>query len=443
MEDNSALNQIELTKGDRVLILAPHPDDETIATGGIVQRALAIGLPVRVVWLTYGDNNETSFVAYRGRPTVKAKDVRGMGLVRHEEAMAAAGVLGLTPDQLTFLGYPDFRTLVIWSQHWGDVEACESMFTRTRVVPYANAFRPGTPYKADEILADLETVLRDFRPTVVFVSHPGDHNPDHQSLYLFTRVALWNLADEMQPTLHPYLVHHPEWPQPEGYHPEIALLPPDRLASATAWLRNSLSAEIAERKHRALTQHASQYKFDKTYLDSFIRANELFGDLPPVPLRHGGDQVAQMSEPADSAGGVPVADQLTHAEQAKFVGIERRGLWQENGNVVVSVSYSGKLGNKAGLSISCFGYRADRAFRDMPKLRINLGAVRSGVFDQQQRLAKSSVETVREPGRITVQIPLELLGSPQYILGSARSFLGKVPLDWIAWRVIEVPQQAG
>jgi hypothetical protein len=79
----------------------------------------------------------------------------------------------------------------------------------------------------------------------------------------------------------------------------------------------------------------------------------------------------------------------------------------------------------------------------MPKLRINLGAVRSGVFDQQQRLAKSSVETVREPGRITVRIPLELLGSPQYILGSARSFLGKVPLDWIAWRVIEVPQQAG
>ena len=149
-----------------------------------------MGLPIRVVFLTYGDNAETAFIAYRKRPVVRGKSVQAMGLVRHGEGLAAAGVLGLRPEQVTFLGYPDFRTLVMWAEHWGDCEPCSSMFTQTNVVPYENAFRPGTPYRADEILADIESILREFQPTKLFVSHPADHNPDHLSLYLFTRVAL-------------------------------------------------------------------------------------------------------------------------------------------------------------------------------------------------------------------------------------------------------------
>ena len=102
---------ITFDASDRILILAPHPDDETIATGGVIQKAVAMGLPIRVVFLTYGDNAETSFIVYRKRPVVHGEAVQQMGLVRHDEGVAAAGVLGLHPDQLTFLGYPDFRTL--------------------------------------------------------------------------------------------------------------------------------------------------------------------------------------------------------------------------------------------------------------------------------------------------------------------------------------------
>jgi LmbE family N-acetylglucosaminyl deacetylase len=440
MDDTPGLNQVKLNKNDRVLILAPHPDDETIATGGIIQQAVAMGLPVRVVWLTYGDNNETSFIAYRPKPTVSARSVRGMGLIRHDEGVAAAGVLGLRPDQLTFLGYPDFRTLQIWNEHWGDAEPCMSMFTRSQVVPYPNALRPGTPYKAEEILADLETVLRDFRPTVVFVSHPGDHNPDHQSLYLFARVALWNLAGEMQPALHPFLVHHPEWPLPEGYHPEVALLPPDRLAADSDWFQSPVDNDTAGRKHEALSRHASQYRFDKDYLDSFIRANELFGDLPVLDLRRGAPPAAPGAAPADSAA---IGEGLSHAEQAKYVGIERRSLWLEDGRLVVAVNYSGKIGGKAGLAVSCFGYRGDRSFIDMPKVHIRLGAVRQGIYDQGRKLAKAPVETTRHPGGFVVRIPLDFLGRPERILGSVRSYLGSMPLDWIAWRALDMPPQAG
>jgi N-acetyl-1-D-myo-inositol-2-amino-2-deoxy-alpha-D-glucopyranoside deacetylase len=119
VDNASAFDAVVLNEGDRVLILAPHPDDETIATGGVIQRAVAMGLPVHGTWLTYGDSNETSFIAYRPKPTVKAKAVRNMGLIRHDEGVAAAGVLGLRPDQPTFLGYPDCRTLQIWNEHWG------------------------------------------------------------------------------------------------------------------------------------------------------------------------------------------------------------------------------------------------------------------------------------------------------------------------------------
>ncbi|MGO9610231.1 MAG: PIG-L deacetylase family protein, partial [Verrucomicrobiia bacterium] len=54
-----------LTPDDRIIIFAPHPDDESIGCGGIIQQALALKVPVRIVWLTYGDNNEWSFFLYR------------------------------------------------------------------------------------------------------------------------------------------------------------------------------------------------------------------------------------------------------------------------------------------------------------------------------------------------------------------------------------------
>jgi hypothetical protein len=54
-----------LTPDDRIIIFAPHPDDESIACGGVIQQALALKVPVRIVWLTYGDNNEWSFSATR------------------------------------------------------------------------------------------------------------------------------------------------------------------------------------------------------------------------------------------------------------------------------------------------------------------------------------------------------------------------------------------
>ncbi|MEI6861832.1 MAG: PIG-L family deacetylase, partial [Verrucomicrobiota bacterium] len=46
-----------LSPASRVTVLAPHPDDEALGTGGLIQQALARGAAVRVVLLTDGAPN--------------------------------------------------------------------------------------------------------------------------------------------------------------------------------------------------------------------------------------------------------------------------------------------------------------------------------------------------------------------------------------------------
>lgn len=77
------------------------------------------------------------------------------------------------------------------------------MLTKVTAVPYPNAWRPGAPYTGEEVVRDLTAILRDFRPTKVFVSHPADHMPDHAAGYLVTRIALWQLEHEIQPQVYP------------------------------------------------------------------------------------------------------------------------------------------------------------------------------------------------------------------------------------------------
>lgn len=253
----AASSEVDLAAGDRILVLAPHPDDEVIGCGGVIQRALKMGLPVHVAFLTYGDNNEWSFAVFRKHLVLEPSAVRKMGLIRHDEAIRADRVLGLSSNDLTFLGYPDFGTFYIWNDHWDQAPAFESMLTRVREVPYPNAYRPGAPYKGEEILRDLTAVIRDFRPTKVFLSHPADFHYDHRALYLFTRVALWNLEPELHPALYPYLVHFRKWPTIRGYRPGEPLVPPAFFQDLLGWQHLRLSAAEVEIKHRAIQQHTT------------------------------------------------------------------------------------------------------------------------------------------------------------------------------------------
>jgi len=433
---NLSLPEVVFTSEDRILILAPHPDDEVLGCGGIIEKAVEMKLPLRIVFFTYGDNNQWSFLVYRKHPVLRPKAARSMGLVRHNEALAAGQALGIPPDQLTFLGYPDFRTLNIWYAHWGNRPPSKSILTRVKAVPYATAFRPGAPYKGEEVLQDLKTIFREFKPTKIFVSHPGDHHPDHRSLYLFTQVAIWDLEKEMKPTVYSYLIHYKHWPKPRGYHPSESLRPPQLFKEKIPWQTLSLKPEEIERKHIAVKKHRSQYNYSARYLLSFIRSNELFGDFPVIVLKPKTSSVLVSSERKEDLMEIP--EELTDEERAAFVGIEKHSILLEDNHLVISINLSRPLGEAVGVSVHVFGYRKDQAFAEMPKFHVKFGAIEHRVFDQARRLPIDVIKLDRRPKEITIRIPLALLDTPQYILTSARTYIGAVPLDWVSWRTLEI-----
>ena len=431
-----AVAELNLADTDRLLVLAPHPDDETIGCGGVLQAAAERGIPARVVYFTLGDNNQWSFVLYRKRPVLKPESVQAMGEVRHGEALRAAARLGLAADALTFLGYPDFGTLRIWNAHWGDTPPLRSMLTRTNAVPYANAFRPGAPYTGEAILRDLAAVLEDARPTKVFLPHPADHNPDHRALYLFARVALSQLEHRLRPQLHPYLVHFPKWPAPRRLAADRPLEPPAPLRDSVAWTRWPLTPEQAAAKREALQAHASQFRYSGAYLSSFVRANELFGDYPPLNLRAADARApgaTNLSEAADE-----MAEELTVEERDAFTGVEWNFMRREGNDLVLAVDLTRPLFKTVQLEINLCGFRRDRPFAELPKLRVVVGELVCRVFDRARRVETHPVTLARRPRSIELRLPLDFLGNPDRLLLSARTTLTEVPFDWTAWRVVRL-----
>jgi len=438
VHQESVYPEISFDDNDRILILAPHPDDEVLGCGGIIQKALEKKLPVSIVFFTYGDNNQWSFMVYRKRPVVLPKAVRNMGLVRHDEAIAATKVLGVNSNQLIFLGYPDFRTLDIWYSHWGNSPPARSMLTRVDRVPYSNALRPGAMYKGEEILKDIKATILKFKPTKIFVSHPADRNPDHQALYLFTRVALWDLKEKITAELYPYIVHFPKWPRPRRFVKNRQIIPPDALKDKIKWQENLLDSTEVKVKYEAIKKHKSQFDVSSRLLLSFIASNELFGDFPAVMLDR--KVIFPYSLNKSKMDSVNTPEELTEEETNLFVGIENRYVSLEGGNLVLSIETSRSLTETVSLSIYLFGYRDDRSFGKMPKIHINFSTEGYKVFDKGNLLAKQRVKVISNRKEKKIWVPLELLGYPQVILTSARTYTVRVPLDWVSWRIIEVPR---
>src|SRR5882757_725225 len=56
-----------ITADDRIVVVAPHPDDEVLGAGGLIQQARAVGAEVHVIYLTSGDHNQIAFKLYKFR----------------------------------------------------------------------------------------------------------------------------------------------------------------------------------------------------------------------------------------------------------------------------------------------------------------------------------------------------------------------------------------
>jgi LmbE family N-acetylglucosaminyl deacetylase len=81
-----------------LVIVAPHQDDESLGCGGLISLARQQCIDVRIVFLTDGCGSHRHSRAY---------PPAALRCLRRAEALAAAGVLGLSPQDVTFLDLPD------------------------------------------------------------------------------------------------------------------------------------------------------------------------------------------------------------------------------------------------------------------------------------------------------------------------------------------------
>jgi LmbE family N-acetylglucosaminyl deacetylase len=269
---------------ERVLVISPHPDDETLAAGGLIQAALQQGTQVKVIVLTNGDGQTFAPLALDRRLQASPKDYVALGERRQVETLKALEQLGLPPDEVYFLGYADRSLKSLWTGNWKRDCPVKASYTHSISSPYALNYTPGALYCGSVLLADLQAILADYQPDFIVLPHPSDDHPDHSAASSFTRMAvlLKSYSDpDYRPHIYGYIVHYGHFPQPRGFHPSSTLLPPLQLfGDQNEWVRLDLTPSQVANKRSAIYQYPSQVRLLGNFLPSFIRQNEIFVALP-------------------------------------------------------------------------------------------------------------------------------------------------------------------
>ena len=125
----------------RVLVISPHPDDESIGCGGTLRKHVVEGDEIHVIFLTSGERGG------HGRSTDRTL------ALRERESEAARRILGI--------GHIEF---------WREPDA------GLRVRP--------------ETVTRLAEKIRKWRPDVLYVPHPREMHADHRAAVRLVRAAL-------------------------------------------------------------------------------------------------------------------------------------------------------------------------------------------------------------------------------------------------------------
>ena len=149
-----------------ILVVAPHPDDETLGCGGAIAALRALGLSLSILVISDGTRSHPNSVAY---PASKLK------ALRVAETRSAMHLLGMHRDQVTFFEVLDGS------------------------IPF-----PGE-VGFDPVLERCRHYLAALTPAIVFLPWRADPHPDHR--------ATWHLINRalIKCGLMPRLLEYPIW----------------------------------------------------------------------------------------------------------------------------------------------------------------------------------------------------------------------------------------
>ena len=257
----------QLQLNGTILVVVPHSDDEIILFGGLIQRALKENCDVHVALITNGDYEATT---------------EGEGITRPLETLAGLKLLGLQEENVHLMGYADIgmskEESFVW-RLWVSEDENHVEPSHVGVHTYGPAnhtdfhtSRHGIPasYTKKAFCEDLQELLNEVKPDMVFTTHPEDAHGDHAGLYQFLR-------EMVSGTLYTAFCHSylgdVAWPI-QGSH---FTCPPDMEEQWQCAVKLDLTEEERRCKGNALEIHKAALKPDAVvYLRSFIKSDEIY-----------------------------------------------------------------------------------------------------------------------------------------------------------------------
>jgi LmbE family N-acetylglucosaminyl deacetylase len=211
------------------LVLAPHPDDETLGCGATIMRKVAAGTAVTVIVISDG----ATWPPHR--------DPAHNIATRDAELRASCRILGLPDDAVIHLSFPETKL-----------------------------------DSAGAALVDaVADAIRTHRPDDVLVTSEADPHADHAALAVATRQAVAGTGVR--------LLAYPiwQWTRPRSWTRTLAAAAPaetvstdgylERKASAVAVFHSQMSAAVGGEQKEGLT---------RGFLDHFLGPREMFFPVP-------------------------------------------------------------------------------------------------------------------------------------------------------------------
>jgi LmbE family N-acetylglucosaminyl deacetylase len=189
-----------------VLVIAPHPDDETLGCGGTVSLFSSEGVRVHVAIISDGA------ASHPNHPIVEPQQLADR---RRTEALRATSILGVDARKVHFLGAPDGRLPTM------------KLSLRNQVV------------------SRLAALIREIGPKAVLLPLRSDGSTEHDAVYRLAGMALRENGN------HPRLLEYPVW---AWRNPQLLVLP--MLLSRNVWSID-ISA-FGGKKAAAMESYASQ-----------------------------------------------------------------------------------------------------------------------------------------------------------------------------------------
>jgi len=420
--------------GSRVLVIAPHPDDEGLATGGIIQQSLAEHRHVRVVIMLSGESGVRVARRLLNKGDITGADYRAVSAMRIQESRKVVARLGLTTKDLILLGYPDGSLNSLWDHNW-DYNRLHTGLNGQDHSPYSFAYQKNAPYCGANVVKNLTAIIKDYKPTTVIYPDTEDDHHDHWAANAMTQYVLNTTGYSTDQ--YTYLVHRVDFPLPEELDPSGSLDPPLVLWQSTnRWQESRLSGKEEAVKSKALKMYTVPRLGKSRFIDAFVRTNEF------MRRPQSGRIMTVKAAPDFGAPSIPYvvdndpASDTMRPSPGQCGDFNRVSLCRTKNTVYAGLETVGNISDKAVY------YFRMRLFNGTRVDRIDMEVIHGTA--RYLRFAHNSIVPV--PGaaayvlkkRIWVQLPASIFRKKKILMYSVDSSMNRVSLDRTAWQTYQL-----